>query len=94
MKILHNSLNLFIFTLIAYFSGLTNILPLELISYSFLFFFLIKNTGKYWMSREGLYIIIFSLITVPFIIGDPSTFINHFKQLILTLSILAFSVNQ
>tara|TARA_A100001035_G_C27777022_1_gene499594 strand:- start:62 stop:1297 length:1236 start_codon:yes stop_codon:yes gene_type:complete len=88
-----NNLNLFLITLVAYFSGLTNILLLELISNFILFFIIIKSSIKFWLSREGIFIILFSLITIPFIISEPSLLYNHFKKLILTLSILIFSFN-
>ena len=89
----NSSLNLFLITLVAFYCGLTNILLIELISYFLLFLYLIRYTKKYWVSIEGIFVIIFSLISIPFLLDSPDLLINHFKQLILTLSIVIFSIN-
>ena len=89
----NSSLNLFLITLVAFYCGLTNILLIELISYFLLFLYLIRYTKKYWVSIEGIFVIIFSLISIPFLLDSPDLLINHFKQLILTLSIIIFSIN-
>lgn len=85
--------NILILTTVAYFSGLTNIFFLEIVSYSILLLFILKNTKKYWLTIEGLFIILFSIIIFIFTVSEPILLINHFKQLLLTLSLIITCYN-
>tara|TARA_B100000242_G_C43055460_1_gene493976 strand:- start:11098 stop:12324 length:1227 start_codon:yes stop_codon:yes gene_type:complete len=79
---------IFLITLLSYFIGFSNNLILETLFYAILLFFILKDTKQYWLSKEGFFIIISSLIILIAILGSPELLFNHFKQLILTIGIL------